>query len=165
MANHFERDLATRLGQRHSLVPGIVDQVELIEPLDHVGNRGATDRQLVGELLGGDGWLALAKPVDRLEVVLHGVGNVLGCWRIDRHAPRSGHCRQRTRCHHPDQPEAVLSNQDSTLGPLTWHPPFPTPFRYHSKTASAYRRKRPSSVTASAWSSTHRPGAPSRPTR
>ena len=75
VADHLERDLFPGRGQDDPLVEGVLDQADLVEPLQHRGRGRGGDAEAVGELAGQHRALALPRErVDRLRVVLDRLG-------------------------------------------------------------------------------------------
>ena len=65
-----QRGLLARLGEPQLATARAVDELALLEALDHGGDRGRRDAQLGREQPGGDRLTAVGDVVDRLEVVL-----------------------------------------------------------------------------------------------
>ena len=75
VADHLQRDLLARRGERDSVVGLVADEPQLVEPLEHRGDGRGRHAQALGKRGGRDGPLLVAlEAVDGLGVVLHGLG-------------------------------------------------------------------------------------------
>jgi hypothetical protein len=80
MAQHLERHRLPASRQHDAVVRLVLDQPQRVQLLDHPGHRRRRDAQPVGQRLRGDRTAGgRADLVDRLEVILHGGGDLRHC--------------------------------------------------------------------------------------